>query len=355
MSLLALLCILLSAVVAEFSMPNQQEPMYDADPAISRTQTPSFARADKCIATYSDPQEAYDACCPTFNQAKVTLDGAQYTIDCRVVWGVSPLRQADSSDPASCARQCTKTAGCRASQWDRSNKCVLFLRNFRSEEKPSQFVTMVRVQEAPGDKCTEEIEQLKKQNEAAEKEVKSCQQSNGQLQQERDDVNRQLGDCQKEVGSCYDCNTRLQDLERKKEAAEEEVKSCQESNKQLQEERDGLNRQLSDCQKEVPNLSDEFDSRCFSKRSRPFLPVGGKNFILLCGLAPVNTIPWTTYQAGSLTGCLDYCSRTQCTGVYYYFDDNSPGTCYLFSTSVSIAGLTDGGHIPFRAIFASVL
>ncbi|KAF7171826.1 hypothetical protein CNMCM5623_004150 [Aspergillus felis] len=159
MSVSMLLFIILSVAAPVLLAETHQEAIYDAEPATSQAQTPLFAEADKCIAPYLDSQETYDACCPGFDQATVFSDGTRYAIHCHLLSELDPTPQHEFSDPASYARQCTGTPGCKGLHWDRSKRRVLQSKSPRTEKRPGDFVTMVRGQESLADKYEAEIEQ----------------------------------------------------------------------------------------------------------------------------------------------------------------------------------------------------
>jgi hypothetical protein len=150
MPLFTLLFIILPAVTAETLV--QREAIYGPGLATARRQPLLFTDADKCMTPYPDSQEAYEACCLGFDQAKVVLDGEQYTTNCRRAFRLNRTPQQELSGPVSCARQRTKTAGCKCLQYDMSKKCELPFNDLLTGSKSRDIVTMVRSQETPGEK-----------------------------------------------------------------------------------------------------------------------------------------------------------------------------------------------------------
>jgi hypothetical protein len=200
MLLLTLLFIILPAVAAELLDQARQKAIYDAEPASARKQTLIFAKAGKCIAPCSDLQEAYHACCLGFDQEKVDLDGAQCTIYCHQVFGLDPPAHKEFSDPASCARQCTKTADCKHSQLDGCKKCVSLSENLKERDNMMLMVAWERI---PGNKYEQEVEQLKSENADLEG-MKKAAESETRLQKGlRTLLSQRIKSCEKLVARVF--------------------------------------------------------------------------------------------------------------------------------------------------------
>jgi hypothetical protein len=156
------------------------------------------------MTPYPDSQEAIEACCLGFDQAKVDLDGEQYITNCRCAFELNLTPQQELSGPVSCARQCTKTAGCKGLRSDMSEKCELPFNDLLAGSKPRDIATTVRSQETPGEKYEQEIEHLRSEKadlegklEEAELWLRLCQKLSTEIWEKR-------LSCEKLVAQAFD-------------------------------------------------------------------------------------------------------------------------------------------------------
>jgi hypothetical protein len=154
------------------------------------------------MAPHSDLQEAYEACCPASDQVNVVLDGKQYTIHCRDEFGVNCTPQQEFSNLVSCARQCTKTTGCKSLQWDMSEKCLLILDELMTKSKP-RTIAMVQSQESLGDEYGQEIERLKSEKASLEKKKEEAEQWLSLCERLNQDIVEKRQSCEKFVAQAF--------------------------------------------------------------------------------------------------------------------------------------------------------
>ncbi|KAB8273946.1 hypothetical protein BDV30DRAFT_209950 [Aspergillus minisclerotigenes] len=238
--------IFLPAATAEILAQHQQAAVHPVSPAMAPAQPLASASVASCVSLYDDPDQAYRACCPSFDQKQVDIDGARYIVHCNSFTFAqkNPLLEGEYNDPSGCARMCTSKSDCLGLVWNTSKTCRVVLGRFQKPSSRSNSIFMERVLESPEEQCQDDLKQLKLKLAEMQDGLDAAEEANSQLEGEKVALTKEKNDLATKLVSAEKTITQLQG---EIDPLKKDLNDCLNNYKQVKDQLDQCKSQIGAC------------------------------------------------------------------------------------------------------------